>query len=134
MSRHKLEFDPPETDSLLFGICSQYKDYRLAWIINKNFDLSLKRKDDVLLEESARFAFFKYEDYSNRVNFMFLANKNSGNFFLKEYKQVDYFLIIGGNYQSLNHENVLSRLKQTESVLAAYPLSPEIIKSKQHLL
>lgn len=130
MPRHKLEFDLPETDFLLFGICSQSRDYRMVWIINKNLGLHLERKNDIVPEGSNRFALFSFENKTTRLKYCLSANKNEGGIFIKELKQVDYLLLIEGNYQSVDSAALLSQLKQSESVLAAYELNPELLKSK----
>ncbi len=133
MPRHKIEFDY-DYNFLLFGICSNAKDYRLAWIINKSLNLRLKRKEDIVVSESNRFAFFTFEDEANGVKYILAANKSTGNIFMKELKQMDYLLIADGNYKYLEEENFLMKLKNSESVLAAYKLNAEVLKSKQHLL
>ena len=133
MPRHKLEFDPPETDFLLFGISSQSKDYRLVWILNKNLGLNLKRAEDIIPDELSRFALFSYEDTESRLKYFLSAVKNDGKLFMKELKQMDYLFIIEGNVESVDSNNLLAQIKQSETVLAVYPLNPEIIKTKQHL-
>lgn len=132
MPRHKLELDPPETDFLLFGICSQSKDYRLAWILNNNFDLRLKREEDVVPNETVRFSLFSFENPGTQIKFSLFSNKSDGNIFMKELRQIDFLLIINGNYKSMDTDFFLSGLKKAESVLAVYPMKPETIKSMQH--
>lgn len=86
------------------------------------------------MSESNRFAFFTFEDEANGVKYILAANKSTGNIFMKELKQMDYLLIADGNYKYLEEENFLMKLKNSESVLAAYKLNAEVLKSKQHLL
>lgn len=132
MPRHKLEFDPPETDFLLFGICSQSKDYRLVWIINKNLCLELKRTEDVIPDGLNRFALFSFEKKETRQKHFLVANKNENGLFMKELKQIDYLFIVEGNEKTVDSDHLLLQIKQSETVLAVYKLNAGIIKTMQH--
>ena len=131
MPRHKLELDD-DFNFLLFGICSNAKDYRLAWSINKNLNLHLKREEDI--SDTNRFSFFSFDDVANHVKYFLASNKSEGNIFVKELKQMDYLLITEGSLEYLDEENFITKLKNSETILAAYKLNPEILKAKQHLL
>ena len=133
MPRHKLEFDPPDEDFLLFGICSQSKDYRLVWIINKHLKLRLKRKEDISPDAINHFSCYFFEDEEERIKYHLSSAKSKGAVFMKELKQIDYLLIIKENYESVDADIFLSELKRSETVLAAYRLNPDILKSKQYL-
>lgn len=106
----------------------------MVWIINKFFELHLKRSKDIIPDETARFALFTFENKGAGLKYFLSANKNEGTVFFKELKQMDYLLLIEGNYDSIDPDIFLSQLKRSESVLAAYKLNPEIIRPKQHLL
>lgn len=134
MPRHKLEFDLPETDFLLFGISSQSKDYRLAWYLNKSLGLALKRKADISPDEHSRFAHFFFENKMNRLKYHLIGMKNKGQILVKELKQIDYLLLIEGNYTTLDPDNFLFQLKNVESILAAYTLNPQAFRSKVHFV
>lgn len=102
----------------------------MVWIINKNLGLRLKREKDIVPDKSNRFALFSFENDATRLKYCLSANKNEGNIFIKELKQVDYLLFIEGNCESVDCGALLSQLKQSESVLAACQLNPESLKSK----
>ncbi len=133
MPRHKFEFDPPETDFLLYGICSQAKDYYLVWAINKKLNLHLKKEEDIVHADSSRFSKYNFENFNLHLKYILAAAKSKGKAFVKELKQMDYLFIIQGNYESLDADGILKKLKQSESVLAAYLLNPDTIKSNQYL-
>lgn len=142
--RHKLEFDD-EFNFLLFGISSNGKDYRLAWAINKNLNLHLKRAEDIITGEhkaltngedkgGRSFSLFTFHDALNHIKYFLVSNKSEGKVFSKELRQMDYLLIAEGNYEYVDVENFLLKLKNSETVLAAYQINSEVLKAKQHLL
>lgn len=133
MPRHKLDFDLPEADFLLFGICSQTNDYRLVWSLNKNLRLSFSRENDIMVGETA-YSLFSCTDEENGIKYYLSQNKNKGNVFFKELKQMDYLLIVDGNRSGVNADSLLTQVKQAESVLAVYQLDSFKISSKQHLI
>ncbi len=133
MHRHKLDSDDSETEFLLFGISSQSKNYRIVWLLNRNLGLSLKRMDDIV-DYGARFPFFSYENTVLRLKYIFIHLKDNGCFLIKDIRQMDYLLYIGGNCASVNSNSVLTQIKNCETILGAYQLNPVLLTSKPHLL
>ncbi len=128
--------EDPEFD--LVGICSHHGDYRLAWSINETLGFHLckcdnyittDRKGDPLSEHSM----YMYEDENDRLTYYMIKNKSQGQFLIPENPTIDYFLFLYNNY-AINVEDLIRKLKQAPSILAAYTFDPEQIPSAENII
>ena len=58
---------------------------------------------------------------------------NQFNHLIPEKDQIDYFLLIKNNY-TLEINNILTSLKELDSILTAFIFDPEELKSKSNLI
>jgi len=161
MAHHKLvlDEDPGEDFSLIAIHCSE-DAFKMAFMLNKHAMLRLQRKkDDVDLShhgEIISFPIFEFENELNYIKFNLVANKyrlstinklEAGNLFselpsekvttvhlLPEYKNVDYFLKIDSDYESMPIRILVSTINEIEQVISAYPIQNGQIKSKNNLI
>lgn len=137
MKKHKLLWDD-DYDFELIGICSPYTDYRLCWTINKALSILLQKGDDYALNNKKDgefyFSFYEYIDEETRTEF-YLVKNQSYNYkkLIPEQDKIDYFLIIKNNYK-LDIKQLVSDLKQIESVMTAFVFDAEELKSKANLI
>jgi hypothetical protein len=161
MAVHKLhleEFD--EIDYHLIAIHSPLEDYRLAYFINQNLPVNLKKSNCNIhisnKEGETQFTRFIFEDEerdvcwsliqnhndtivaSNSENQGLFANSNT-NFSTKiylipEFKRVDYFLKIENAEAILDISSISDLIKKIDRVSTVYTVEVAKIKSKNNLI
>ena len=161
MAVHKLHLDEfDEVDYDLIAIHSTLEDYRLAYFINQNLPVVLKKsKEEIgvtVKEGEALFSKFVYDDHKNDVLWSLVPNKNEivirkkstgQNLFLDtnveiatkvyllpELKKVDYFLKIENNQKTLNLTDTIKNIQSINRISTVYTVIPEKIKSKNNLI
>lgn len=136
MSTTKLEFDY-DYDFFLIGVYCHHKDYRLAWSINKNLDFDLTKTEDymLILKEQEQL-FSMYTDYvdSQDLSYYLLSNRCETGFLIPERKDVDYFLIVEGLFESSGKGRLVEGIRGLKEVLSAVEIVPNQLNSKQNLL
>jgi hypothetical protein len=149
-----------EDDFIIIAIHTTLEDYRLAYFLNLNLGVLLsKNKNDVESQEKAgktSFARFTFEDKKNFINWDLVQNKNeieisenSNNqdlfsglknkfstaaYLLSEYKKVDFFLKIENAEKEINIDEIVTKIKNIESINMVYAVDSEKIKSKNNLI
>jgi hypothetical protein len=161
MAVHKLhleEFD--EIDYHLIAIHSPLEDYRLAYFINQNLPVNLKKSNCNIhisnKEGETQFTRFIFEDEerdvcwsliqnhndtivaSNSENQGLFANSNT-NFSTKiylipEFKRVDYFLKIENADAIIEMSSITDLIKKIDRVSTVYTVQVEKIKSKNNII
>ncbi len=158
MALHKLLVDDFYDDAYkLIAIHCRLEDYRLAYLLNKNLDLNLKRKEEDLdfkyLKSS--YSLFEWNNETQYVNWNLVSNVcqkeedslySTGTLFetnekvlktfhlISEYKKVDYFIKISEEIQNVNEKLILNRLQTIPQIITSYTVDPFKIKSKDHLI
>ncbi|WP_284651165.1 IPExxxVDY family protein [Flavobacterium terrisoli] len=157
---HKLhigEFD--EIDYQLIAIHSPLEDYRLAYYINQNLPINLKKSNCNIhvsnKEGETQFTRFIFEDEKDiawnlvqNQNDAFVAsgNDNQGLFanssneisakiyLIPEFKKVDYFLKIENDEVAIDVSKIINSIKKIDRVSTVYAVEVEKIKSKNNLI
>lgn len=131
----ELEYD---FDFILIGVSSHVSNYRLAWGMNKLFDIGLERIDDVDLsfgpQKKGVFSLYKSEDKENYTTFHLLSNRCSLGYLIPELKQIDYFIQYWGPMSTTELEQFKNELRKAPSVLAIVDIDPMQLKSRNNLL
>ncbi len=143
-----------EHDYILIGIHSVLEDYRLAYFLNKTFNISLKRKDKNIVFTNKEGSFSNY-DFEDQVNFSYWSLINNkqvidvaveeGNWnifeeiskthiLIPEKKTTDYFLKIEGSFERSEIEELTNKINAIHRVMTTYRLDPETLKSKDFLI
>ena len=161
MAHHKLvlEDDTIEQHTLLAIHCSE-EPYKLAFMLNRELSIQLKRKSlDLDFSNNGLEVTFPIFDYRNRLNHSFfhlVANKcfsrsakvhSSGGLFeeiesektittylLPEFKTVDFILKIQDDYENVSIRNLISRISEIEQVISVYKIESNKVKSKRNLI
>ena len=149
----------PEQESLqyyLLAIHTVSLDYRLAFFLNKNLNIRLKRtvKDLDISSQTGFYSIFEYEDEDNLLNWNLISNSSFTNIkneikesllfentevelkknrLIKELSQVDFFLKIEYNINSVNTAKIVKTVNEIPNVISAYQLNLKKIKSKKNL-
>jgi hypothetical protein len=160
MGIHKLhleEFD--EIDYQLIAIHSSLEDYRLAYYINQNLPINLKKENCNIQisnkEGETQFTRFVFEDSKDiawnlvqNKNDVFVPSQNSNQglfaetnnkfstkiYLIPEFKKVDYFLKIENGEVNIDVSKITNCIKKIERVSTVYAVEVEKIKSKNNLI
>jgi hypothetical protein len=160
MAIHKLhleEFD--EIDYQLIAIHSNIEDYRLAYYINQNLPINLKKENCNIQisnkEGETQFTRFVFEDSKDIVwnlvqnkNDVFVPSQNSNQglfaesnnkfstkiYLIPEFKNVDYFLKIENGEVNIDVSKITNCIKKIDRVSTVYAVEVEKIKSKNNLI
>jgi hypothetical protein len=160
MAIHKLhleEFD--EIDYQLIAIHSSLEDYRLAYYINQNLPINLKKENCNIQisnkEGETQFTRFVFEDSKDiawnlvqNKNDVFVPSQNSNQglfaetnnkfstkiYLIPEFKKVDYFLKIENGEVNIDLSKITNCIKKIERVSTVYAVEVEKIKSKNNLI
>jgi hypothetical protein len=130
--------DEQKFDFLMFGILCDKRDYRLCMEINKKFEISLSKMDDLSVFNNKRmedmsFSFYEYySDEDDRFNL--IGNKSARGFLLPELKQIDYLFVVRLERMPLNENAILADLKEISIVLGAYKQDIMELKSRENLV
>ena len=149
---HSFDFEY-DHDYILIGIHTTLNDYRLAYFLNKELKLFLKRSEDDLdfLSKNCSFPFYLYEDEASFITWSLISNKfisvntvqsndnlfneeTKTRFLIPEKKKVDYFIKISGYIKDENLEHIISKIKETEKIITSYIIDPYLLKSRDNLI
>jgi hypothetical protein len=137
MVKYKLQLED-DFEFELFGICSSNADYKLCWGINKALAIQLSKSNDLSVhlkkEGEHFFSFYEYYDDENHLEYYLIKNISS-NYqpLIPEKNQIDYFLLLKNNYYQ-NSNEILTSLKEIDSILTAFIFDPIELKSKGNLI
>lgn len=138
MARRKLKIDPDFT-FLLIGLASPLQDYRLAWNLNRSLHKSLGRVDDLVLvepESQRQTSFSRYDYYEELTKsyFHLIRNRQGAVLLLPEAKELDYLLLIKGEYYRTRVAGLLKKIRQIEEVQAVVQIPINTLRSRNNLI
>ena len=159
MAIHKLNLEDflEDVDYILIAIHSRLEDYRLAYYLNQNLDLSLKRKEQDIDYKyfSAAYSIFEWKDDTNLITYNLVCNickreedslQSSGSLFtneekitksynlIPELKNVDYLMKITKEDLQISEQLIVSKIQQIPQVITTYTVNVDQIKSKDNLI
>jgi hypothetical protein len=138
MAKSKLNIDF-DYDFLIWGLTSNFPDYKLCWKLNQIFEWKLIRNDDIKYfpivgEEPIFFSHFEYPIPEDHYSIELVKQKNDGFVLLNELKNFDYLLIVRGARDFFNQEELTIYLNKIQGIQIAISIDIEKIKTKQHLI
>lgn len=122
---------------MLYGIVSQEKPHRLAWLLNKIHPYKFVRIDDYELEINSKpnaFAQFIFDDEENHTQYVILCNKDESSFLIPELRNFDYLLLIKGAIDFFENETLKNNIKTIPSIQIIFEVETDKLKSKQNLI
>jgi hypothetical protein len=136
--KYKLDYNP-EFDFLLLGIVSFERDYRLSWEINEILHLDLERVDDHIVKHKKtgsdlHFSCFIFNDENSYLNFKLLSNRSDKGALIEDVKNLDYLMVISGEYSDSFALDLKTELIKLETVQSCFILDPEKIKNSEIVL
>ncbi len=158
MAIHKMNFEDFDTiDYSLIAIHTSLEDFRLAYKINQQLAISMRKNDDEITIQHknqdinfARFTFVKKENMTvwdliqNKQEIEEIAIVSTDNLFkndaisshvslITELKKVDFFLKIE-HYNQEDIVDIITKINKIEAVNTSYEIDVEAIKSKNNLI
>ncbi|MBR9845366.1 MAG: IPExxxVDY family protein [Algicola sp.] len=158
MAMHKLLVDDfYDTSFALLAIHCRLEDYRLAYLLNKQLGLNLKRKPQDLDYKyfAASYAIYEWDDVILDTTWNLVSNicrkeedslQSSGSLFdnqntvmktynlLPEFKNVDYLIKVTNENLNFNEKHIINKIQSIPQVITSYAIDIDQIKSKDHLI
>ena len=156
LNNHKLNLNQFPENYHLIAIHSDLDEFRLAFFLNKNLNISLKRKnnDIYFAEQDANYSSFEFLDDTKYLKWIFFSNKSlvsekksnedyslfgQSNLALNEVsllnhqKSVDYFLIVENIANKTYIEKVLKKISEISGVITSF-VSENKLENKENLI
>ncbi len=140
MKKAKL-FIEPTFDFELLGLVSPVKDYKMAWLINREMDLNLAKAKDLELEfiSNARMEISQYFLSLPHGFIQLLKNKalNSSQqlaYLIPELKTMDYFLLVQDETEQTSIHTFVDHLSKNPHIQSVVRIDISKLKSKENLL
>lgn len=156
----KLHIDQDDAfDFQLLAIHTALEDFRLAYFLNRQLQLGLRKEVDQIKpankQTQAFFSRFTFDDIKNDVLWTLIENENeipvktnaaqdlflgskasfgAKGFLLPEFKKVNFFLKIDDTAQHINTIEIANKVKRIDWVSTAYYINLDTVKSKNNLI
>ncbi|MFO0494594.1 MAG: IPExxxVDY family protein, partial [Flavobacteriia bacterium] len=120
-------------------LCSHHNDYRLAWGINEELSIQLKKaEEDYVItnkkgQKVSQHSLYEFRDEENLIEYYLIKNKSLGKYLIPEKPAIDYFLFLFENH-IWEPEDLLAKLKTISSVLGGFVFDPEEFESTELLV
>jgi hypothetical protein len=159
MAVHKLILEDifEEVSCTLIAIHCTLEDYRLAYLLNKNLEISLVRKpSDIDYScDKSKYSIYEWEDCkqlitwnlvsnickteeSQEVNYESLFNMQEQitktYYLIPENKRVNYFLKIDNEFNIGEERKLMNNILSISQIATAYSINANQLKSKDHLI
>lgn len=130
------------TEPALFtfiGIACHLKDYRLIFQLNSKTEYQFVKFPELLItlpkaKEPSAFSFYYYRD-DDHFNTLYLLSNRSDEFVLvPEMKQIDFILIIEGEFRKPRKDKLLEQIGTIPQVLMTQEMKVSNVKNYENLL
>jgi hypothetical protein len=128
-------------DFELIGLVSHVRDYKMAWIVNKELDLNLVKFDDIELDfitpPNLIIAHYFLSLPHGRIQLLKNRALNSTNqilYLIPELKSMDYFLLVHDRSFQISINTFATQLNKNTLIQNAMTLDVNKLKSKENLL
>ena len=127
----------------LFGIVSNIKEYKLAWILNKIFSIDLIKFDDLIINKYNQKTFqvsnyfYETDEFIIRVLKNRLLNRENDNnekFLINKLSKFDYLFQVYNSSNEFNKRDIINKLNTENSIQFANFVDINLIKEKDLLL
>jgi hypothetical protein len=158
MALHKLMLEDIEDVSYtLLAIHCTLEDFRVAYLLNKQLSISLKRRPEDLdfADKKASFSLFEWKDKGKMTTWNLISNVskieeegvlNSDSLFsvpnkiirthhlIPEYARVNFFLKIFNDGSFLNEKSIIANIQKIPQMVTVYSVDASKLKSKDNLI
>lgn len=126
----------PDYDFRLIGISCHARDYRMAWLLNKNLGFTLERMEDLEVPHKGGMSLHSiYTSFNedDRIHIHLIANRSEKGYLIPERAQLDYLLKIE-LADHLDTADLQKDLKRIQQVQLVSELEVGSLKSKDNLI
>ena len=116
-----------DIDFEVIGISTPFADYRLAWELNDKFEFKFEKSPDLISiynrksKDTSKFHQFSFIDEENFKEFYLVKNKQGNQFVTQDHALMDFILIFKSNLM-FDSKEFISRLRNTNGIIAAFKL------------
>jgi len=141
MKTFKLEVEY-DYDFDLFGLVSSSKEHKLAWALNKYFNLRLIKQQDLSYNffNKGHLVISNYLHLTEHTAFRLLRNKSvdlcalKKPFLVPDIKEYDYIIQITGALTEFYQQELLTRFKLVPFIQYVKKFDPNSLKFKENLM
>lgn len=126
---------------LVIGIVSSLKPHKLAWLLNNGFEVDFCKAEDIFIpidEDLLPFLNFIHESSHSLLrlvrNRSYLNDVSNKPFFLPEFKEFDFFLLIENSIENTLSNEFIGVIKQLSNVEYVKEIRIEEVKSVENLI
>ncbi|MFQ3579110.1 MAG: IPExxxVDY family protein [Bacteroidales bacterium] len=134
-TKHTIDFTPDYNFSL-YAIAGLLYDFQLSWEINRIFDISLKRVenigDNVHNDEFIKpFSLYTCRNEEYGLDYSLFQNRTQkAEILIKDIPNVDYFFKIKGNRQYIDEDKLIKNLSDVKDIMMVYKIKYELLGTK----
>ncbi len=128
-------------DFEVLGLVSPVRDYKMAWVINRELDLNLTKSDDLSLEfmtqpslKIAQYFLSLPHGFVQLLRNKALNSTNQVAYLIPELKSMDYFLLVQDETFQISINTFVNQLAKNRYVQNVMKLDVSKLKSKENLL
>ncbi|WPR73608.1 IPExxxVDY family protein [Algoriphagus sp. NG3] len=128
-------------DFEVLGLVSPVRDYKMAWLINRELDLNLTKSDDLSLEfmtqpslKIAQYFLSLPHGFVQLLRNKALNSTNQVAYLIPELKSMDYFLLVQDETFQISINTFANQLAKNRYVQNVMKLDVSKLKSKENLL
>ena len=140
MKKAKLQIEHTY-DFELLGLVSPVKDYKMAWLINRDLDLNLVKFEDLELEfmtlpslKISQYFLSLPHGFVQLLKNKALNSTNQVSYLIPELKTMDYFLLVQDETFQISINTFATQLAKNRYIQNVMKLDVTKLKSKEHLL
>lgn len=135
----RLQLSQPTTEEyLMIGISSSLADYHLSYLINKQFQVGLKRRPDIPFYSKTgligHFPIYTHYDEDLRMQYYLIGNRHHGKTAVKDHKYFEYFLLVQLSSYSLPTADILKKMRSLRGLNAALSIPTQQLKTFEEIL
>ena len=124
VKRIKLELDE-EIEFPIIGISTALNDYRLAWQLNINLDLSFQKENNFFTlpnkqKELKSYEYYLHQNEDDLSKYFLVKNSQQGSVLFSDSEKLDFFLILRENYIH-PIEDLIRDLRMINGIVAISP-------------
>ncbi len=128
-------------DFELLGLVSPVKDYKMAWLINRDLDMNLIKSEDLLLEfmtlpslKISQYFLTLPHGFVQLLRNKALNSTNQVSYLIPELKSMDYFLLVQDETFQISINTFVNQLAKNRYIQNVMKLDVNKLKSKENLL
>tara|TARA_B100001564_G_scaffold326659_1_gene309068 strand:+ start:337 stop:762 length:426 start_codon:yes stop_codon:yes gene_type:complete len=122
----------------VIGLVSTYKEYKIAWHLNKLFDINLikKKDEEVRLVDSSivKISFLEFKIGKRHIKLISNKLKNSNrSYLISSLSNFDFLILFSKNFFEFKEYNIIDRLKSNNTFQFANFVDITKLKDKYFL-